>query len=1205
MQGPGSARGPRRPGRSLPAASPTLPDIRRMKLRALRLHGFKSFADRTEIAFNDGITAVVGPNGCGKSNISDAVRWVLGEQRPTAIRGAKMEEAIFQGSVNRRQVGRASVSVEFSNEDGAFSLPFGVVEIARTVYRDGGSDYFLNRAGCRLRDVQEACRDTGLGANAYTVIEHRMIDAILSDRAEERRGLFEEAAGIGKYKDRRRKASRGLERAGVDLQRLQDVIGEVEKKVRSLARQKGKAERYRGLRKRRLDVEVTIAKHRLAELGTRLEEIRAALGGGEERAAALRARVETEELRVESLKTRQLESERARTAAATHVDSLRSELVRWERECAVAREGAAHARRRIEQIGLERSDATALLDECRAEIADLAARGKAREGENVDLLERVGIQEERTRDAGEEVRRARREAAEIEAGERRSARLLARLQGEADAADARAADLEGRLSELVAELAEAREALVTMVSQGDLFADRLEELQVEARLGRERLEACRGEVAHAREALERARADEMRAQERHGVLSARRTALERMERDREGVGPAARALLADPPEGVVGILADLITVDAGHTRAVEAVLGGRLRGVVVRDSGAAERVAEWFRREWQGGGGLLLLPLDRVPAGDAAGSLLGSVAAGGEGGSWARALLRDFELVAPSVRSVCGARGAARVAADGAWVELGGMLRLGNPRGTDGLLERKARLLDLGAAAGAAKVRLEGIAAVRAEEEARLALLEEALAGARASLEGAEDAWRIARSEQSACEDRKLRGERLVRDLDERCSSVREALERTGELAREKRQEGARTVRELAQGRAVREAASAALRRVEAELEEAQGASSRLAVARARLEGEISRIRDRESGMERQARAAEARLAGLEAEEQELRASERRAQAVLDAGGRESERLSGALESEARKLRRRDQALEELHTRLAEGERRVRDVRSDERAAVEERHGLELEKQEVQGRAGGIRDRLETEWGRSLEWLFGEAREVEGDEAELLAGHAEIVRALERIGPVNMLAVEEHEEERARLAFLTRQRDDLLEACEDLRSAIREINTTAVKLFRNSFSAIRDNFRDTFLRLFEGGQCDLRLHDSEDPLKTAIEIHAAPRGKRRQSIELLSGGERALTALALLFAIYLVKPSPFCVLDEVDAPLDEANIERFVRLLNDLKGKTQFVVITHNPRTIEAADWIYGVTMEEPGVSSIVGVRLDGDPGVASGAVPA
>lgn len=1176
-----------------------------MKLRALRLHGFKSFADRTEIAFNDGITAVVGPNGCGKSNISDAVRWVLGEQRPTAIRGAKMEEAIFQGSVNRRQVSRASVSVEFSNEDGAFSLPFGVVEIARTVYRDGGSDYFLNRAGCRLRDVQEACRDTGLGANAYTVIEHRMIDAILSDRAEERRGLFEEAAGIGKYKDRRRKASRGLERAGVDLQRLEDVIGEVEKNVRSLARQKGKAERYRALRKRRLDVEVTVAKYRLAELGTRLEEIRAALDGGEERAAALRAQVGTEEMRLESLKTQQLESERARTAAATHVDRLRSELVRWERECAVAEEGAAHARRRIEQIGLERSDAAELLDECRAQMAELAAEGKTRDDENADLLERIGIQEGRTRDAGEQVRRARREAGEIEAGERRSARLLARLQGEADAADARAADQEGRLAELVDELAEAREALGIMVSQGDLFSGRLEELRGEVRLSREQLEVRRGEMARARAALEKARADEMRAQERHGALSARRTALERMERDREGVGPAARALLSDPPEGVVGILADLITVDSGHARAVEAALGPRLRGVVVRDSGVAERVAEWYRREWQGGGGLLLLPLDRVPAGDAAGSLLESVAAGGEGGPWARALLRGFELVAPPVRSVGGARGAARVSADGAWVERGGMLRLGNPRGTDGLLERKARLLDLGAAVGRAKVRLDGAAAARAEEEARLALLEKALADARASLEGAEDAWRTARSEQSASEDRMLRGERLVRELDERRSSVRDALERTGEVARQKREEGARIVRELAQGRAVREAAISALHRAEGELEEAQGASSRLAVARARLEGEISRIRERESDMGRQARAAEARLAGLEAEEEELRASEQRAQAVLDAGGRETERLSAALESEAEGLRRRDQALEELHTQLAEGERRVREVRSDERAAVEERHGLELEKQEVQGRAGRIRERLETEWGRSLERLFDEAREVEGDESELLASRAEILRALERTGPVNMLAVEEHEEERERLAFLTRQRDDLSEAREDLRSAIREINRTAVKLFRESFSAIRENFRDTFLRLFEGGECDLRLSDPEDPLETAIEIHAAPRGKRRQSIELLSGGERALTALALLFAIYLVKPSPFCVLDEVDAPLDEANIERFVRLLNDLKGKTQFVVITHNPRTIEAADWIYGVTMEEPGVSSVVGVQLDGGLGVASEGIPA
>jgi chromosome segregation protein len=259
---------------------------------------------------------------------------------------------------------------------------------------------------------------------------------------------------------------------------------------------------------------------------------------------------------------------------------------------------------------------------------------------------------------------------------------------------------------------------------------------------------------------------------------------------------------------------------------------------------------------------------------------------------------------------------------------------------------------------------------------------------------------------------------------------------------------------------------------------------------------------------------------------------------------------------------------------------------------VDRRHRLELEKQDIQNKVARIRERLETEWNRPLEVLLEEAEPVDEPSDELRAELSEIIGKLERLGPVNMLAVEEHAEESARLEFLVQQRDDLTEARDDLRSAIRQINQTATELFMSSFHAIRENFKETFERLFRGGQADLWLADPENPLESAVEIHASPAGKKTQRIDLLSGGERALTALSLLFGIYLVKPSPFCVLDEVDAPLDESNIGRFIRLLQSFKEQTQFVVITHNPRTIEAADWIYGVTMEEPGVSTIVGVRL-------------
>ena len=1166
-----------------------------MKLRALRLHGFKSFADRTEILFNDGITAIVGPNGCGKSNISDAIRWVLGEQRPTAIRGAKMEEAIFQGTVNRRPVNRGWVSIEVSNEDGALPVPFSEVEIGRTVYRDGGSDYSLNRSACRRRDIQELCRDTGLGASAYAIIENRMIDTILSDRAEERRGLFEEAAGIGKYKDRRKEASRRLERAEVDLQRLEDLIGEVQSKVRSLSRQKGKAERYAELRKRRLDLEMTLASSQLEELGARLREIRSVVGGDLERDESLKAQIATAESRLEALRIDQLSREKARTAAAQKVDELKSELVRWERDLAVAAEGGGYAGRRIDQIAEERSEGSRGLEESASRNAELLQRHEALSSELAEFIVQIDLHSEKTSGTREALSRARDGLSEVEAQEREVARQIAQLRGDADAAEARRVELEERIRLLGDELKEARDALSESASQGDLFTDRLEGLVDALESARHHLDKQRKEVADAREAMDRARDEQMRAQDIFGALSVRRSALERMEKDREGVDPAVQALLADPPDGVLGILADFLSTEPEFSQTVEAVLGVLLRAVVVRDTGVAKELARWFREDWEGGGGLVVLPLDRAPGGDDEGGLLAKVAVKGAGSPWVRALLRGFELevaVGPTVLPK-GADGTARVSKDGTWVDREGVFHLGNPMGSTGILERREHLVALEAEAERAKGEVEAAAEVREKTAAQMEALEESLEEARDGLQQAEDTYREARSEQSERSDRLLRMERLVRELEGQRSAARSALARA--------QEGAEVARGEREGLLVEEEglrdrrgeARAQLDRVQDQWEEIRAAESRLTIERTRLEGDSARVEERQRDLARGRASAIVRMEALEVEESRLVEEKERAGSLLAEGKIQMERLFTLLESAEVELREMDQSLTDMHEVLAEAERKVREARTVERAASEERHGLELEEQEIRRRIGRIQDRLEGEWGRSLKRLLEEADEVEAEEIELRSELCEVVTSLDRVGPVNMLAVEEHDEERARLSFLSQQRDDLVEARTDLHAAIREINETAIELFTKTFEAIRKNFQDTFERLFEGGECNLWLQDPDDPLESDIEISAAPRGKRTQRIDLLSGGERALTALSLLFGIYLVKPSPFCVLDEVDAPLDESNIERFIHLLREFKAKSQFVVITHNPRTIEAAEWIYGVTMEEPGVSSIVGVRLD------------
>ena len=1161
-----------------------------MKLKSLKLHGFKSFADSTEVRFHGGVTAIVGPNGCGKSNISDAIRWVLGEQRAKAIRGARMEEAIFQGSVHRRPVNRGSVAITVTNESGALPVPFEEVELSRTVYRDGGSDYSINRSGVRLKDVVDLTRDTGLGAGA-NVIENRMIDAILSDRADERRGLFEEAAGIGRYKDRRRAATRRLERAELDLERLQDVIAEVESKVRSLARQKGRAERWLELRSRRLDVDVAIVRHQLGTLRERLGEVESALADDATDGTGQAARVQTAESEYETLRLRQVDVQKARSTAAAQLDRLRGELVRWERELAVAGERAAYAQRRLAQIAEERTEA-------RTRIEALDTDGVALDSDAAAVREELAVIEadlESRRDAADAVRtrlqQARGELEEIEREERDLARRGAQLEGDAEAAEAQSAELERRVHRLEAELGDAADALTDMASQGDLFAGHLQGLKGRVDTARSDLEQRAQALTEARAAMEQARAKELEAADRAGRLSARRSALEALERDREGMEPVVQAVLEAELPGVHGVLVDSVGAPAEVARAVEAWLGPLARALVVADASTAARVRHWFTESWDRGGGLLLLPLDRVPAAGSAGSLLRAVEPRGPGAPWVRALLAGVDLLDEA--ELLSAAGTVGVSTDGLVRDSQGVVRLGNPSGGGGILERRDELAGLARDEDAARAAAEQARQARDAARSVVQAAEAEVDRARTALSAVEDDSRKAEAEMAAAVDRRDRLDRHRDELARQLEATRATVTRTAERAREARIDRS-ALREREQE--LSELGSAARTRVEAvqeEWEAARAEQSRLELRHTRLQGEASRLSERIEAGQRARETALARVAALDTEEAKLGEELEQVTQLQATGAEQTEQLFVQRDEAQAALAGRDAEVQSVTEALAAAERVARQACTEEREAIYRRHRLELERQELAGRIDRARDRLEGEWGRTLEQLFREAQPIDAEVAELEGELKQIVIDMERIGAVNMLAVEEHEEESERLAFLKEQQADLVAGRDDLRAAIREINETATDLFVTTFDRIRENFKSVHQRLFEGGEADIWLEDGEDVLESTIEIHASPRGKKTQRIDLLSGGERALTALSLLFAIYLVKPSPFCVLDEVDAPLDENNIGRFIRLLHDFKDHTQFVVITHNPRTIEASDWIYGVTMEEPGVSTIVGVRLE------------
>jgi len=1161
-----------------------------LKLRHLRLHGFKSFADATQVDFHDGITAVVGPNGCGKSNISDAIRWVLGEQRPSAIRGGKMEEAIFQGSLGRRPVNRGSVSLTVGNEDGSLPVAFQEVEIGRTVYRDGGSEYTVNRSVVRLRDVVDLYRDTGLGANAYSVIESRMIDAILSDRAEERRSLFEEASGIGKYKDRRKAATRRLERAEIDLQRLEDVISEVQTKVRSLARQKGKAQRYLELRARRLDVEVRVVHDRMTALNARLQELDGAMGPGGPSGEVFTAELSTAETEYETLRAQETHSEKARQTAVAGLERVRGDLVRWERDLAVAAEREAYATRRLAQIEEERGQTRHRVETLTSEVEGLR---KAENSHSADL-ERARAELENKRLAAQavhgQVADARARVDAVEQREREIARTTGLLEGDQEAAEAQSRDLGQRLERLRAEIEGAAVLISDLASQGDLFTDQVQSLASRAEVAREEVTTLESQVLEAREALRRSRTDQVEAAERVSGLQAETNALERLESEAEGVEPAVQALLTEAPVKLVGRLMDGVSGDPHLIASVEALLGPLAQGLVVRSSADAMKLVSWFRTSGRAKGGLYVLPLDRAGTTTGNGSLLSRLTLKGDSAPWVRRLLGHVDVV--ETDQLMSDVGGMRLSLDGASIDERGVVRIGRPQGTGGVHERRARLdrlrseLDTwGPKAAKARER-------RDRQAAELDVLETRLESHRATLREAQDQERKARSDSQARSDERTRADRHREELARQLDGIHAAEQRAQQRAAESQAERERLRGEEDSLRSQRDEAREALAAVQVEWERARSEESELAVRFTRLESEVARARERVETLDEARVTGEQRIEALDTEEAEMGQELTAVQEHRQEGEQALDGLFKERDTATELLRERDQAFQAAQTAVQEAERRVRTARAAEREATEKRHRMELEHQEVMSRLERLQERLEAEWGRTFAELEAEANPVEGEVAELEAELMSIVEQLGRIGPVNMLAVEEHEEESQRLEFLTEQHTDLISARDDLRSAIKQINETATGLFFETFEKIQENFRTTFERLFQGGEANLWLADPDDPLESPIEIHASPRGKKTQRIDLLSGGERALTALSLLFGIYLVKPSPFCVLDEVDAPLDESNIGRFIRLLQDFKSQTQFVVITHNPRTIEAADWIYGVTMEEPGVSTIVGVQL-------------
>jgi chromosome segregation protein len=1155
-----------------------------VRLAKLELHGFKSFADSTVMTFEQGVTAIVGPNGCGKSNVSDAVRWVLGEQRARLLRGQKMEEVIFQGSSARRPVNIAEVSLHFENDDGELPIAFKEVVITRRLSRSGESDYLLNRAPCRLRDISDLLRGTGLGADTGVVIESRMIDALLSDRPDDRRELFEEAAGIGLYRDRRRSTERRLEETTTDLQRLDDLIAEVQSQVRSLARQKKRSERYTELVARRYTVEIALAaremstwRDELARLETRVAELRALIPQSEDSVA------EQERLRDVAHGARAA-AEAQRAELSRLVAEQRTQVQQIRAEMAVAEERQRNALVRRQRAEAEASQGAALTEQLASDRTS-AAEERARFTEQLriatEALTSLAEREDVSRTAVTHARAA------LEQEEMVLREAQARLH-EADLARERSQRELNEIDERLSVLEREREALAGTagLARRELENAATDRARVEGETAQLVALATDARTAEqtARDADAAARSALFEVDEEHAALENKIHALEGLERERVGMAPAAARLLHDRAQfgdgAVFGPLSDYITTDQESALLIERYLGASVHAVFVRDLRVAEAVRAWHART--NPGPLLLLPLDQVsdssdaPSADA---LAARVSADPAARSWIRVLLDRVRAMG---------EGSAFLDSRGAIWLPGAVTGVGPLRRRAELATLRKELTQTTAARERA-----GTAAEAAREALRVS--EQALARAMERVAQGQRAAHDASEHQSQVERRVQRLEReledaaaLARRLAERADALRERVqtqtsERAAIAAQFAERDGAvQRVRQTLQG-------------AERDHDSARDAHTRAQVDRAQIEARLQVANDRERRLTQEAENASSRLDALSAELADLSQSDSTISESMTSWRMDLETREAALADGEQHLAAAEAAVRSTDEQLIAADHALDDARRRSTTLVQELHEAEVAFTELSGRRAMIRERLETEWRKPLEEMVAAATEVEASDDELRLEVEQLRDQLDQLGPVNVLAIEEHDETVKRLEFLTGQRADLNEAKSSLQQAIREIDTTAREMFLTTFANVREHFRQIFMTLFGGGECDLRLENPELPLDCDIEIHASPRGKRTQRIHLLSSGERALVALSLLFGIFLTKPSPFCVLDEVDAPLDDANIGRFVRMLNQFKERTQFIVITHNPRTTtEAADAVYGVTMQEPGVSSVVSVRMKG-----------
>lgn len=1176
-----------------------------MYFKRLEMHGFKSFADPVVIDFHEGITCIVGPNGSGKSNICDAIRWVLGEQSPRTLRGGKMEEVIFSGTASRKSRGMAEVTLVIDNSAGILDTDYSEVAITRRMYRSGESEYLINNNPCRLRDIRELITDTGIGVDGYSIIGQGKIADIVSNRPESRREIFEEAAGVVMYKSRRQDAERRLLTTQANLDRVQDLIAEIEGRIDGLREDSIKAREYLELRGRYENLEVNIILKRIDDLrkadeafdaemkeySTEIDRIRTALAGhGKEREALVRRREEVEK-----------QAEQCRIASL----ELGEEIHRAVNRDQVGQERLRGIDNEQELINKDILNLSRNLEKSLSESETLkktgADLGKALRGATADLDRAVtGFN-----DAVDAQSRA---AAEVDEARSR----LFELSSEKRALEADIKGTDGIVENLqkrrlkVEELSRAlrgrdsgdRTALSEAASHKREKEDELRAGESE-RIGlsdkSRRLEA---DIRELSAAISRARVES-------GRLGARLGAIEEMQANYEGYASGVRAVMKAGLPGLEGVVAELMQVPRGYETAIETALGAGIQNIICRDDESAKRAVAYLKEHRAGR--LTFLPVSSLrhtgpsgrPAAGSAGylgmadSIISFDARYKDIYSYLLGRTAIVKSMDDAVRISRSVKGLRCVTLDGDVVNPYGAITGGAYRNKSAdILERRAETADLKAEIkkidSAIEEKLHGMKLLTEKKSAcdgrikdmgsGLEALRTEIAALQAELSGAET--RVRANAQEAA-----RYQKEIADIDEQ---VRTARSMTGS-----QQAGIESIAgRIGDIEAGMEALDLALDRAKAKSAEASelvtAARVRRSEAETRIEahaGLSEKARGAVQSLTKQIEEKKESLRRLAAEREELLAP---AESGFDIEAKTAEKAA-LDESYAALVKDRDEIRMSLET-IEDDQKEMGDQINKNRDL---RYQLELRKTRGETQIESYKEKLFDEFEisyaqaadrRSEDFVFSRAvREVR-----------EIRERVRELGDVNVGAIEEYDKVSERYRFMTENRDDIARARDELTEIIARMDTAIKTRFKDTFDRIVVNFESIFRELFGGGQAELRLENAEDPLSSGVEIIAQPPGKKLQNIDLMSGGEKTMTAIALMFAVLKVKPTPFCILDEVEAALDDNNIDRFANYLKNFRD-IQFALVTHQKATMEHADVLYGVTMPEHGISKLLSLRLGDD----------